>query len=97
MKLDHQDAMRVHALRRFHERTGTVLAAEEYERMCEAIRRDSLPPAAMTSNNLRFFKVRVRGVTAFALWKANTIVTFYPSEDWVIQRGGRILTGRASA
>jgi hypothetical protein len=94
--MDHHAAMRAHALRRFRERTGTVLAADEYEAMCSAIRRDNLPPAAVTRDSLRFYKVRVRGVTAYALWKRGTIATFYPSEDWIIQRGGQVLTGEAA-
>lgn len=92
MGLDHDTAMRVHALRRFYERTKTVLAVEEYERMCAAIRRDNLPPVAVTKENVRVYKVRVRGVTAFAVWARNCIVTFYPSIDWVIARGGQLLS-----
>lgn len=94
--LDHHTAMRAHALRRWRERTGTVLAPVEYEAMCAAIRRDNLPPAAVTRESLRFYKVRVRGVTAFALWKRGAIATFYPSEDWIIQRGGRLMMGEAA-
>lgn len=94
--LNHYDAMRAHALRRFYERTGTVLAQDEYERMCSAIRRDNLPPFAATQENIRIYKVRVRGVTAYALWKAGTIATFYPSIEWVLERGGRVLAAEAA-
>lgn len=95
--LDHYAAMRAHALRRFHERTGKVLAGEEYEAMCAAIRRDNLPPVAATQENMRFYKVRVRGVTAFALWKRGQIVTFYPSVEWILERGGRLLSQERAA
>lgn len=95
--IDHHDAMRIHALRRFHQRTGAVLAVEEYEAMCAAIRRDDPRPVAMTQENLRFYKVRVRGITAFALWKQNAIATFYPSEHWITSRGGRMLSEEAAA
>ena len=93
--IGHLSAMRIHALRRFLERTGTALTFEEYERMCDAIRRDNLPPMAATQENMRIYKVRVRGVTAYALWKKGAIATFYPSIDWVLQRGGRVLQGGA--
>lgn len=89
--LDHPAAMRAHALRRFQERTGIVLVADEYERMCAAIRRDNLPPAAATKDGIRIYKVRVRGATAYALWKRGQIATFCPSLDWITQAGGRVL------
>ncbi len=94
--LDHPTAMKFHALRRFQERCGITLAPIEYDRMCEAIRRDNLPPVAFTKENLRFFKVRVRGVTAYALWKRGQIVTFYPSMEWVKAVGGREAQGAAA-
>lgn len=94
--LDHHAAMRAHALRRFQERTGTVLAAEEYEAMCAAIRRDNLPPVAATKDSHRFYKVRIRGVTAYAMWKKGTIATFYPKVEWITERGGRVLVGEVA-
>ena len=91
--LDHPTAMRAHALRRFRERIGIVLTTDEYEAMCAAIRRDNLPPFALTKENIRFYKVRVRNATAYALWKKGAIATFYPSLDWVLIKGGRVLQG----
>lgn len=88
--------MRAHAIRRFNERTGATLTRGEYESLCASIRDHNPPAAAVTREGIRFYKVRIRGVTAYALWKRGQIATFYPSLDWITARGGRVLMGEAA-
>lgn len=95
---DHRAAAARHAVDRFRERLGVHLPFSEYRRMCKAIK-DGAPPIAITQASAPVFHVRYAGVSAYAVYRpvVRTIATFYPSLDWVTERGGKLLRERVDA
>lgn len=94
-ELSHRDAMMRHAMKRFRERCGIILSEVEYEAMNKVVVDNLAPPVAYTRTGRRVFKVRVRGVTGYGIWfrQFDQFATFYPSLDWVVAKGGKVVSG----
>lgn len=95
----HRRAAMIHALNRFHQRVGIRLPFLEYERMCNIIRDGGAPHVALTADNVRIFHVRYAGRSAYAVFKIEVgrIATFYPSIEWVLKHGGKMVDQRVTA
>lgn len=85
----HRECSITHAIRRLFERKNMAIARGEYNELCDQCRAAVFPHVANTRDGLKVYRIKFRSSVMYGIWceKRDCIVTFYPTDKWLLDKG----------